>query len=516
MTFLDFFRPRKRTMSVPERRDVETRFLREWKSLFGPSNTTSGTTVTELSAFRLAAVSQAVQLIAEELATLPLEVWRVGTDTRERARLHPAYKLIRWAPSPIYTAWEWKRTTMLHTLLYGNGISEIVRDSQNRPTAIWPLVPWRIQMFLFEVTGSERVVQYRYTPVRGAQRTIQPEDIIHIRAMDSDTGLWGESPVLRCAGAIGLTQAAQDFAAAFFGAGSTLSGVLTHPGSLSEEAYKSLKQSWSDAHQAGPASAYRPAILEEGMDWKPTGTPPEEGQMIQTRDQQVKEISRVFNIPPHRLGASTDSFTYSSEVMERQAFYQSTIRPWATQIEQELNAKLLGRGFESDFDFAEALRSDQKSRFESHASAISAGWLKKNEVRLIEGMNEIDGLDDEPEPVVPVADPDVEIDVEPDAERAALYPVLYAAVDRMLGRQIRQLDELHEDRREDFFMRQLEAWRYALDPIAATAHALGVTMNPPETLAQYYTALHAGDVAQGLDLTLAWSADDITEDIRHG
>ena len=117
----------------------EARSWQEWNGLGFGQPLASGQVVTEATAFRLPAVSQAVELISREIATLPLEVWRDDGKTRELAPLHPAFRLLRWSPNPIYTAPRWRQTTMLHTLLYGNGISEIVRDSQDiRLMALFP------------------------------------------------------------------------------------------------------------------------------------------------------------------------------------------------------------------------------------------------------------------------------------------------------------------------------------------------------------------------------------------
>lgn len=243
--------------------------------------------------------------------------------------------------------------------------------------------------------------------------------------------------------------------------------------------------------------------------------------MIETRDQQVKEISRVFNIPPHRLGASTDSFTYSTEVQERQAFYTGTIRPWAVQWEQEINLKLFSNNFRADFNFNEALRADQKSRYEAHTLAIAAGWIEKNEVRLSEGLNEIDGLDDPkvgvPLPVAIDGDSDGGSDHDDDDDEVldALLPILEAAVDRLISRQQRDLLEMHDDKRNEYFDRQITTWKYALHPPLAALRHFGIEVDDVSVLAERFVGMHRDEISRGID-PATWSAADITEEIIHG
>jgi phage portal protein BeeE len=51
----------------------------------------------------------------------------------------------------------------------------------------------------------------------------------------------------------------------------TMRGVLKHPGRLSPEAGKRLKESWNSQY-AGTENAHKTAVLEEGMDLISVGT----------------------------------------------------------------------------------------------------------------------------------------------------------------------------------------------------------------------------------------------------
>src|SRR5205823_645429 len=117
----------------------------------------------------------------------------------------------------------------------------------------------------------------------------------------STTGILGLMIVALGRESVGLTLAAEKFAAAFFGNGAIPSGVLLHPGELGEEGQKNLRTSWNDQHQ-GPDAAHNISILEEGMKYEKIGNDPDEAQMVQSRLFQVEEIARWFRMPPHKIG----------------------------------------------------------------------------------------------------------------------------------------------------------------------------------------------------------------------
>jgi phage portal protein BeeE len=48
-------------------------------------------------------------------------------------------------------------------------------------------------------------------------------------------------------------------------------------------------------------------LLEEGMKLEKLGIPPNDSQFLESRQFQVPEIARWFNLPPHKLKDLTKS-----------------------------------------------------------------------------------------------------------------------------------------------------------------------------------------------------------------
>lgn len=98
-----------------------------------------------------------------------------------------------------------------------------------------------------------------------------------------------------------------------------------------------------------------------------------------------------------------------------------TMTPWAERWEASIGSELLldGDDLEVEFDFANLMRGDAASRSAYYQSGIQNGWLTRNEARIAENLNPLDGLDEPLRPLNMVEEGDAE-EVEPEAEPADL------------------------------------------------------------------------------------------------
>lgn len=95
-----------------------------------------------------------------------------------------------------------------------------------------------------------------------------------------------------------------------------------------------------------------------------------------------------------------------------------TMTPWAERWEASIESELLleGDDIEVEFDFANLMRGDAASRASYYQSGIQNGWLTRNEARIAENLNPLEGLDEPLRPLNMVEESNAE-DVELDAEQ---------------------------------------------------------------------------------------------------
>jgi len=193
---------------------------------------------------------------------------------------------------------------------------------------------------------------------------------------------------------IGLGLAADQFGGSFFGNGANVNTVLTHPGRLSDDAYKRLMASWQRRY-AGLDNAHKTAILEEGMNLTKVSISPSESQFLETRQFGVVDIARFFRIPLAYLGSLENSSTRANIEEQGIQFQRNTILPWVKRWEAEFNRKLFpnGNDYYIRFNMDGLLRGDISSRYSSYATARQWGWLSVNDIRKFEGLDNIDNGD---------------------------------------------------------------------------------------------------------------------------
>jgi hypothetical protein len=116
----------------------------------------------------------------------------------------------------------------------------------------------------------------------------------------------------------------------------------------------------------------------------------EQIQLADQRQHAVLEIARAAGIDPEDLGVSTTSRTYQNAEQRRLDLLDFTLSAYVAAIEQRLSMRdVLPRGYRSKVNFDGFLRSDTKTRYESHQIGLDGGFVELDEVRELEDRPKI-------------------------------------------------------------------------------------------------------------------------------
>lgn len=356
--------------------------------IFGGASTASGRNVTEDNALTNTGVYACVRVLAETIAALPLPIYqKLENGGKERASQHPLYEVLHSIPNTEMSSFTFRETLMGHLALRGNAYAEIEINRGGQVIGLWPLRPDKM-----EIKRANKRLLYIYTLPDGERVSLLQEQVLHIRGLGNN-GIVGFSPIKLAKEAIGLGMATEEYGAKFFGSGAKPGGVLEHPGQLSENAQKGLRQSWNEMHQ-GLDKAHRIAVLEEGMSYKQIGMSPEDSQFLETREFQLNEIARIFRVPPHLIG-DLKRATFGNIEHSSIDFVVHTIVPWLRRWEQEIYRTLFTPKERQEY-FAEflvegLLRGDTASRYNAYSVGRQNGWLSADDIRELENMNPLPG-----------------------------------------------------------------------------------------------------------------------------
>jgi HK97 family phage portal protein len=365
----------------------------------------SGLRVSADSAMRLTAVYACVRILSETMASLPFVLYRTdASGGKVRVTDHWLYRLFARRPNRFQNPFEWREMMQGHLALRGNAYNRIVANARGEITELVPIHPDRIRIELLP-SGEFR---YRVTDRDGHESVLPRGEVWHLRGLSSD-GLLGMSPIEIARESVGMALAAQDYGARFFANDAKpTGGWIEFPGSFKDaEAKKVFRESYQQA-QSG-ANRGKVLVLENGMKFHEVGVTNRDAQFLELRKFQITDIARLFRVPPHMIG-DLDRATFSNIEQQSLEFVMHTMTPWAERWEASIEAELLpdDDGLEVEFDFANLMRGDAASRAGYYQSGIQNGWLTRNEARLAENLNPLEGLDEPLRPLNMTEESDAE------------------------------------------------------------------------------------------------------------
>lgn len=351
------------------------------KYIFGPRRpfwARSNVVVNEDTSMQVAAFNRGLIYISTQIAKLPWDL----KDQNNNIIRNSTSDLLNLRPNEEMNSFLWRLCMVQQAIIHGNSYSEIERDGAGRPLALWPLESQRME--LLRTTGGKLV--YAYADPEKGTIYLQPRDVYHLRNFHTKDGLVGQGVVSYGKDVLGIQIAADNMAAGIFYNSGIPSGVLAHPGKLSDEAYKRLKESW--AEQQGGKKTGTTSILEEGMTYTPVHVQPDVLQFLESRQFGVLEIARFLGIPPTKLFDVTAS-TYSNVEQSNLEVATDTLDTWATNLELEADVKILNNrygGRFTDIDLYSIFRGDMKSRSDYYKAMMGVGAMTPNQIRAREGL----------------------------------------------------------------------------------------------------------------------------------
>jgi HK97 family phage portal protein len=359
----------------------------QWLSNGEP--TAAGELINEANALQITTVYACIRVLAESVASLPLELWERTDSGHQKAVDQNLYYLLAVEANPEMSAFTWKESTIGSLSLTGNSYSQIERNTAGQPVAIWPLHPFKTEPF----RQPNNIVAYRTSDgmLNGQTRIVDAEDVLHLSLFSFD-GLKGISPIEMARQSLGLAKASEKFGARFFGNGTNPGGVLMNKGPKPDpKAQKEISESWYS--QQGGSNQGKTAFLF-GAEWsyQQLGLSPEESQFLATRQFQRSEICALFRVPPHFVGDTTRLSGTNSEQMSL-SFATQTLQPILNRFTGEITRKLIptqGRKankFFIQWDLTDLLKMDFKTQMEGYAAGRQWGWYTGNDVRRKLGEN---------------------------------------------------------------------------------------------------------------------------------
>ena len=346
----------------------------------------SNISFTDERAMQITAVYACVKIITQTVATLPLHVYEKTATGRNLVTDHPVHDLFRVSPNNLMTPLDFRQAMTAQLCMWGNAYAFIERNN-GRVTAITParvgcMTPVRI--------GNE--VWYDYQTQEGLRR-FSADNILHIKGFGTD-GIIGLSPLRYGAQAFGVTVATEQHAAHSFSSGGRPSGVLMTDRILTDVQRGQLKDIYEDV-----ATSDGLFVLEGGTKYQAISIPPDDLQMLQSRQFQLGEIARMFGVPSFLINDTEKSTSWGTGIEQQNlGFLAYGLRPYLVQWEAAVNSALFTRSEQKKYYVEHSveglLRADIATRYAAYATAVTNGWKTRNEIRALDNDPPIEGADE--------------------------------------------------------------------------------------------------------------------------
>ncbi len=358
-----------------------------WRFRNGP--VWSGMEVNEQTALHVAAYFAGVRVICEDIAKLPMIVYREGPNgQRDRATDSPYWQLIHDRPNPSMTSQQFREYLTACAINRGNGYALKVGMRGQPVQALVPLHPDNVTPEL----QSDFSLAYRVRHLDGTEETLTRERVFHLPGLSLD-GYLGVSVIEYARQTLGNIQAANRHAGTFFGNGLHASGLLSVPDA--PQATLDMIKEQVEAKASGEKSNSL-LVVNKAMTYTPVSINAKDSQFLESRTFEVLEVCRWLRLKPHKIAELTRA-TFSNIEQESQEHVTDTLMPWGQRWQDAFNQQVLdGSGYSAELLYDALLRGTTYERYQAYqlAGGGNAPFMTRNEIRRRENLPPLEGLDE--------------------------------------------------------------------------------------------------------------------------
>lgn len=339
-------------------------------------------------AMQVSAVWACVDLIASTIASLPIHTYTVDSKGKKTLdRESSLYYLLHKKPNPKQTPYEFLSCLVMNYALRGNAYARKVYNSDGEVIALWLMSSDQVQVKILE----DGTTTYEYY-LDGKTFIYDEKSIFHWK--DKGNGTKGLSRLDYMKSTINVAINAQNATNKLNSNDNKRSGVFSIDKTLSEKQREQIRANFKGLTESGDDDLL---VLEAGAKFEALALTPAEAQLLETRKFSVEDISRWFNVPSVMINDLSNRVPYGNNNDLVEHFYKFNIRPTIVNLEQALKARVFSDAqrvtHDIEFDLNALLRANLKDRMEIYSKATQNGIYTRNECRMLENLEPMDGGD---------------------------------------------------------------------------------------------------------------------------
>jgi HK97 family phage portal protein len=364
----------------------------------------AGKPVTRETAIRVAAFLGAVKMMSNDIAKMPLilrETKIVGGRQRTNPVLtNPLYTLLKDCPNSYQTSYQMRWFLASQLIMASNCYCQKIVDQAGDIQALVPLNAWHMTPH-WDRTTNPPTLLWRYSDGMGHTREFKQSEIWHTSALNIEGfGLEGSAVIMLAKECLSVLMAAEETAGRNFANGLGMGGFVSFPADSGREEKDAqnvvdrLKKDFAGSQNAGKFT-----IIPGGGTWQKMTYNAQESQLLESRKWNEQEIVRLLGGAPLlvKMGLGEQNSTYASSSAFLDEYFNTTLLPFTTSIEQTITRDLIPRKqwgtLYAKHSADIILRGSPKERAETNQVLINSWQMTPNEGRLLEDRDTIEGGD---------------------------------------------------------------------------------------------------------------------------
>ena len=329
----------------------------------------NGETITREKALTLPAVSGAVDFICNSVASMPVKLYKYKQGKVEEIEGDTRTKLLNGDTGDTLDAFQMKKA-MVEDYLLGKGGYCFIERHRNEVVSL-------------------RYVEERYITVLKNFKPIFKEYVILVEGEEYQTydfikllrntkdGASGTGITVEVSKAIETAYNTLLYQLNLVKSGGNKKGFLKAQRKLGQDEINVLKTAWKNLYQN---SSENVVVLNNGLEFQEASNSSVENQINESKRTLMDEINDLFHI--------SNDFDQT---------FKMAIYPIVKAFETALNRDLLlekeKKNHFFELDVKEIIRASLRERYDAYRTAKETGFMTLNEIRKMENMNYIEGLD---------------------------------------------------------------------------------------------------------------------------
>lgn len=344
----------------------------DWYS--GNDSTDTDETITSYRGTKVFTVWECLNILAQDIATLPCEVFREvdGRKTKLEGKLS---RLINQKPNRYENAWQFWYGMVFTGEGWGNSYAYIYRNERAEAEELIRLDPNRVEPKIID--GD------LFYSLDGGRWVVPERDIFHYRSFVVGSEVEGISKIEYNANLMGLKMRQNKYAEK--STSEKVSGYLSSDQNIQGTMRNDIATSWNAAVRGDKMNGT--PFLYGGVKYNQVMMSPEAAEIVSMADWSDTHTFATWRIQP-TMASNHKSSNYSNAEQQALSHVKFTLHPIVTALEQEATEKLVSERAKISreparvyFDMKELLRGDTQAQADWFRTMLTNGVLNADEVR---------------------------------------------------------------------------------------------------------------------------------------